>query len=79
MTKQEMQEYMVKYEKAINTPEEDVNLLYSAGKLNDIILGAIRMTLEEMDYPEEEIRKVTTTCERVTFDLYMATQLREKA
>ena len=79
MTKQEMQEYMAKYERAINTPEEDVNLLYSAGKLNDIILGAIRMTLEEMDYPEEEIRKVTTTCERVTFDLYMATQLREKA
>lgn len=76
MTDAEKRAYADRMMKVAQTPKETVDDLYSMGMLNEIILGAIRVTLENLDYKQTDISEVLHECQRGTFDLYMASQLR---
>ena len=65
--------------RAESASDEFVNDLYTAGKLNDIIIGAIRQTMESLCYKKKDIQEAVNECQSGTFDLFMAEQLRKKA
>lgn len=79
MTNDEKKKVKEDFMKALNTSDSEVDNLYSAGRLNDIIVGALRITLENLNYSENDIDEITWECEHGTFDLYTSKQLRNKA
>lgn len=79
MTNEEKKRATEDFMKALNTSDSEVDNLYSAGRLNDIIVGALRITMENLNYDEKEIDEVVYECQRGTFDLYTTSQLRSKA
>ena len=78
MTSEEKKAMVERFRKAVEMPDSVVDDLYSAGRLNDVIKGAIRVTLFNLNYPEKEIEEVVYECEHGTFDLYTASDLRKK-
>ena len=78
MISEEKKAMVERFRKAVETPDDEIDNLYSAGKLNELIVGAIRVTLYNLNYPEKEIEEVVYECEHGTFDLYTASDLRKK-
>lgn len=65
--------------RASGVPDADVDDLYAAGRLNRLIVGAIRITLHNMGYQGDEIDRVVAECQHGTFDLCSAADLRDAA
>ena len=78
MTSEEKKIAVERFRKAVETPDNTIDDLYSAGKLNELILGAVRVTLYNLNYKEQDIEEAVYECQHGTFDLYTASDLREK-
>lgn len=79
MTAEERRAAADRFLRASGVPDADVDDLYAAGRLNDVIVGAISVTLRNMGYPADEIDRVTAACQHDTFDLCNAADLRRAA
>lgn len=78
MTKEQALAYVEMMDKAQAIPDQEIDMLYSAGKLNNLILGAIQTTLLNLDYKPEQIESVVHECEYNTFDRYNANDLKKQ-
>lgn len=78
MTSEEKKIAVERFRKAVETPDNTIDDLYSAGKLNELILGAVRVTLYNLNYKEQDIEEAVYECQHGTFDLYTASDLRAK-
>lgn len=78
MTSEEKKTAVERFRKAVETQDSFVDDLYTAGRLNDVIKGAIRVTLYNLNYPEKEIEEAVYECGHGTFDLYSSEDLRQK-
>lgn len=78
MTSEEKKIAVERFRKAVETPDNTIDDLYAAGRLNDVIKGAIRVTLYNLNYSEKEIEEAVYECGYGTFDLYTASDLRAK-
>ena len=78
MTSEEKKAMVERFRKAVEMPDSVVYDLYSACRLNDVIKGAIRVTLYNLNYPEKEIEEAVYECQHGTFDLYSSVDLRQK-
>lgn len=78
MTSEEKKIAVERFRKAVETPDNTIDDLYAAGKLNELILGAIRVTLYNLNYKEQDIEEIIYECQHGTFDLYTASDLRKK-
>lgn len=78
MTSEEKKIAVERFKKAVETPDDAIDDLYSAGKLNELILGAIRVTLYNLNYKEQDIEEAVYECRHGTFDLYNSGDLRAK-
>lgn len=79
MTSEEKKNAVERFRKAVETQDNVIDDLYASGRLNDVIKGAIRVTLYNLNYPEKEIEEVVYECEHGTFDLYTSADLRKKS
>lgn len=78
MTSEEKKAMVERFRKAVETPDNTIDDLYAAGKLNELIVGVIRVTLYNLNYKEQDIEEAVYECEHETFDLYTASDLRAK-
>lgn len=79
MTSEEKKAMVDRFRTAVEMPDSVVDDLYRAGKLNKLIVGALRITLYNLNYSEKAIEEACYECKNGTFDLYRAEDLREKA
>lgn len=78
MTGEEKKAMVERIRKAVETPDSVVNDLYAAGRLNELIAGAVRVTLYNLHYSKKDIEDAVYECQHGTFDLYTASELRRK-
>lgn len=77
LTKADIEAYHARMEKAASIPNTLIDDLYAVGRLNGLILGALKITLQNLDYNPNDVSEALRECRRGTFDLYMASQLKE--
>lgn len=77
LTREEALKYQEKLEQIANMPDDEINMVYNAGKLNSLILGVIHAALTGMDFTQEQTQAVLRECENV-FDTYTAADIRKK-
>lgn len=77
MTTEDKKAMIARIRRAVETPDDFVNDLYSAGKLNDLIVGAIRVTLYNLNYSDRDIEDAVYECQHGTFDICSACDLRQ--
>lgn len=57
--------------------KEEINEIFGSGMFNEIVFGAIVITMENLNYPKGEIEDVLNECQDATFDQYAAKECRE--
>lgn len=80
LTREEALKYQERLEQIANMPDDEINMLYNAGKLNSLILCVIHAALEGMEgmnFTREQIEAVLHKCGDV-FDIYTAADIRKK-
>lgn len=83
LTREEALRYQERLEQISDMPDDKINMVYNAGKLNSLILGVIHAALEGMegmegmDFTQEQTQAILHECENV-FDTYTAAEIRQR-
>lgn len=73
--------YIEIFKQMIEKTPEEINAMFDSGMFNDIVLGAITITLENLaetnHWNKNDIEEIVYECKQGTFDQYTACQCRE--
>lgn len=62
----------------LNKNKEEINEMFDSGMFNEIVLGAIIITMENLShFNKKDIEKIVYECKEGTFEQYNAEQCRE--
>ena len=75
------EEHLEVFKTMIEKKPEEINAMFNSGMFNDIVLGALVITLENLaetnHWNKNDIEEIVYECKEGTFDQYTAEQMRE--
>lgn len=77
MDKKEADKLIRIYDFLATCDDEDKSRLVDSSAFNEFILGAVIITLENLNWEKKDIKDVVYECQRGTFDQYTANQMQE--
>lgn len=69
------------FKEMIKKKPDEINAMFNSGMFNDIVLGALVITLENLassnNWNKNDINEIVYECKTGTFDQYTAGQMRD--
>ena len=78
MDKEEQMKHIELVKEFIQKSPEEINEIFNTGMFNEIVLGAIIITMENLNhFNKNDIEELVYECKEGTFDQYTASECRQ--